>query len=256
VTAPVYELYTNGVHYDWIFGSTGFAREPEVDFYGQVAKQGDGSILELACGTGRVAIPLARAGFQVSGIDIAEAMLGQARSKAVAEDLDVDWIIGDIRNFDLGRRFGLIFIPNNSICHMLTRADFSSTITSVKKHLCPEGRFVIDVFVPAPELLVDRGDERLPFSEYDAPDSGDHIVVTHTYRYERDTQIKRIVTYHTFPDGREVAGTLDMRMYYPQELDGLLELNGIRIEQKYGGFDRRPFGSDTGRQLVVCSVDG
>ena len=141
MTAPVYHLYANGNHYDQIYNA--FSLEPEIAFYRDLAAQTDGPVLELACGTGRVAIPLARAGFQVAGIDVAQAMLDQARKKAAAEDLDVQWIYGDIRNFDLSGRFGLIFIPNNSICHVLTRTDFAAAIACVKKHLHPQGRFVI-----------------------------------------------------------------------------------------------------------------
>jgi SAM-dependent methyltransferase len=254
MTAPVHHLYHSGSHYDRVFGGNGFAREPEVAFYRDLAAQVDDTILELACGTGRVAIPLARAGFKVAGIDVAEGMLAQAEVKAAEEDLDIQWSREDIRDFDLNRRFGLIFIPNNSICHVLTREDFANTIACVRKHLHPQGHFVIDVFVPAPDLLVDKGDERSPMGEYDAPDGSGHVVVTHSYHYESHTQIRRITTYHTYEDGHEVAGTLDMRMYFPQELDALLESNGLRIEHKYGNFDRRPFGEETGPQLVVCSL--
>ena len=192
MTAPVYQLYADGSHYDRVFGDNAFAAEPEVAFYRDLAAQADGTILELACGTGRVAIRLAR-------------------------------------------------------------ADFAATIACVRKHLLPQGRFVIDVFVPDPKLLVETGDERFPFGQFQAPDGSGRVVVTHSSQYEPHTQIKRNTTYHAFADGREVTGTLDMRMCYPQELDVLLEHSGLRIERKYGGFDLRPFDGETGKQLVVCS---
>ena len=131
MTAPIYHLYHSGSHYDRVFGGNGFARDAEVSFYRDLAAQVDDTILELACGTGRVAIPLARAGFKVAGIDVAEGMLAQAEVKAAEEDLDIQWSREDIRDFDLNRRFGLIFIPNNSICHVLTREDFANTIAFV-----------------------------------------------------------------------------------------------------------------------------
>ena len=109
--------------------------------------------------------------------------------------------------------------------------------------------------MPSPELLVDQGDQRFPFSEYEAPDGSGRVVVTHSYQYEPHSQIKRITTYHTFADGREVAGSLDMRMYYPQELDALLEYNDLRIQHKHGGLDLRPFGRETGQQLIGISRD-
>ena len=101
------------------------------------------------------------------------------------------------------------------------------------------------MFVPAPSLLVDVGDQKLPYGR---------MTVTHSYSYEQHTQIKRITTYHAFPDGRLEQGSLDMRMYYPEELDALLEYNGLLIESKLGSFDLRDFDGSTGQQLIVCSL--
>ena len=248
----IYQLYASGMHYDSIYER--FGPSEEVAFYCDLAVQTGGTILELACGTGRLTVPLAQAGFQVAGIDTADSMLDEAREKATAEGLDLQLANDDIRSFRLEDRFGLVFLPSNAICHLMTRSDFEATISCVKNHLQPDGRFVIDVFVPAAELLVDRGDERLPYSEYEALDGSGHVVLTHCYRYDWHTQIKHIRTYYSFADGHEDAGTLDMRMYYPQELDALLEYNGLCIVDKYGAFDRRPFGPETGQQLIVCSL--
>ena len=250
LTVPDYHLYANGAHCDHLYGD--FAAQATIDFYSDLASQADGTILELACGTGRLAIPLARAGFTVAGMDASRAMLDEARRKSQTEELEIQWVSGDIRDFDLCRLFGLILIPSNSICHILSRPDFEATVACVKRHLHPEGRFVVDAFVPAPELLIDKGNDRLPYGEYETPEG--RVVLTHSYQYDWDTQIKRIMTYHASADGHEKTGTLDMRMYYPQELDALLEYNGLRILHKYGGVDRRPFVRDTGQQLIVCSL--
>jgi SAM-dependent methyltransferase len=247
--ANFHHLYDDGQQYDQLFAPE--ATGDDLACYTDMARRTDGPVLELACGTGRVLIPLARRGCDVVGIDLSAAMLDTARRKSAAEGLTAEWIQGDIRDFDLERTFGLIYLPNNTLCHLLDHQAFTSCMACVKKHLQPDGRFVVEVFIPNPELLLDKPGERFPFGEFEDPD-GRKVVVTHSYVYELDTQIKRITTYTRIDDNEEVAGTLDMRMYYPQELDVLLEFNGFSIEHKYGGYDRRPFDARAATQLVVC----
>ena len=244
-------LYDDGRQYDQLFAPE--ATGGDLEFYLDLGRRTGGTVLELACGTGRVLIPLARADFDVVGIDLAEGMLAEARRKSAAEGLSAKWIHGDIRDFDLSRQFGLIYIPNNTLCHLLDRTDFIACMACVKRHLRSDGRFVVEVFVPSQELLIDQPGIRLPFGEYQDPD-GQQVIVTHSYTYERHTQIKRITTYHQVGDAEEVASTLDMRMYYPQELDLLLEYCGLSIEHKYGGYDQSPFGAESPSQVVVCHM--
>jgi hypothetical protein len=118
-----------------------------------------------------------------------------------------------------------------------------------------DGRFVIDVFVPKMELLINRPGERSPFSEYDDPDGQGRVVVTESYVYEPDTQIKRTKTFHAFPgQDQEVEGELNMRMYFPQELDALIKYNGFTIDDKFGNYDRTPFTAQSEKQIIICSA--
>jgi len=224
-------------------------------FWINQARKYGGPILELACGTGRITLSLAREGYNVTGIDLSDSMLAEARRKAAGEKAVVDWVKADMRAFDLGQRFALIILPANTLCHLLSLPDLEACLGSVKRHLAPSGRFVIDVFVPAMELLLDKPGERFPFGEYDDPEGRGRVVVTHSYLYERDTQIKRIKTFHAFPD-KEIEGELEMRMYFPQELDALLKYNGFMIETKFGSYDQLPFDGKAEKQLIVCAVAG
>jgi SAM-dependent methyltransferase len=113
----------------------------------EAAAQGH-AVLELACGTGRVTLPIAREGIDVAGLDNAAAMLAVARRKAAAEDLDVTWVEADIRDFDLGRSFGLIIVPYRSFLHLLTAADQAACLAAVHRHLIPGGRFALNFFAP------------------------------------------------------------------------------------------------------------
>ena len=114
----------------------------------QHAAARDHAVLDLACGTGRITLPLARAGIDVTGLDNAPAMLDVARRKAAAEGLELTWVEADMRNFELDRLFGLIVMPYRSFLHLLTAEDQASCLTAVHRHLVPGGRFALNLFTP------------------------------------------------------------------------------------------------------------
>jgi hypothetical protein len=101
---------------------------------------------------------------------------------------------------------------------------------------------------------VDKPGERFPFSEYDDPGGRGRIVVTESYVYEPHTQIKRVTTYHRIPGKEETEGEINMRMYFPQELDALIKYNGFVIDNKYGDYDQATFDTQSEKQLVVCAA--
>jgi len=245
------DIYLDGRHFDRLFAN---GRKDLPFWISQANKYGD-PILELACGTGRVAIVLAQQGFRVTGIDNSKGMLKEAVRKSAERGGEVEWVEADMRDFELDGMFSLIILPANALCHLLHLSDFEACLASVKKHLALNGRFIIDVFVPKMELLINRPGERSPFSEYGDPDGRGTIVVTESYVYEPDTQVKRIKTHHSIPgQKKEIEGALNMRMYFPQELDALIKYNGFAIDAKYGGYDQGAFTSDSEKQLVVCRV--
>jgi len=247
--AEEYDIYEDGRHYDLMFPGT----EAGVRFWLEDMVTAGDKILELACGTGRACIPLARAGYDVTGIDLSPAMLKEARHKTQSEGLTARWIEGDISRFQLDTKYDLIILTGNTLCHLLDLESVEACLSCVRDHLASEGRFILTVFVPDPKLLQRRCDEQLPFAEYEDPDGRGAVTVTHTYIYEPDTQIKRITTYHRFEDNaEEITGELNMRMFFPQEIDALLKYNEFRIVHKWGDIDRRPFNADSTQQLIVC----
>ena len=122
----------------------------------------------------------------------------------------------------------------------------------VREHLAPGGRFVIDVFVPSFRFLLVDPTQRLPLVEYDDPDGAGRVVVTHQSRYDFVTQIKWTKTFHKVPgQATETEGSLDMRMYFPQELQALLKYNGFRLVAAFGGYQGEPLASNFPRQIYV-----
>lgn len=212
-----------------------------------------GNVLELACGTGRLAIPLAARGLAVTGIDYTPEMLALAREKAIAKKVAVEWVEGDMRSFALGEKFGTVLLLSNALWHLHEVADFAACMRCVRRHLAPGGIFVLSLFVPAIAILARDPDKRYPFSSYIDRDSGEEVQVVEQYRYEPDTQIGRVVHYKGDTD--EVVGTLNLRMYFPRELDALLAYNGMRVLGKFGDWDRSPFAAGSNNQIYRCVAE-
>jgi SAM-dependent methyltransferase len=242
---PVDAIYRDGAHYDRMFGR-GYT-----DFWLAQAKRTGSPILELGCGTGKLAIPLAEAGFRVVGLDNSEALLRFAADRSDR----VEWVEGDMRDFDLEQQFALIMLPSNNLGHLHTPADFGGCIGSVKRHLLPGGRFVIDVFVPNLNLLIRDANEESVLDEYDNPDGPGRVRVLARSRYDSATQVMRTSTIRKCDGQADVEGSLDLKMYFPAELEALVTSHGLRIETRFGGHAGEAFDATSRYQILVC-MDG
>ncbi len=241
-------LYRDGLHYD----AQHVEIVEDIPFYISQAKKYGEPILELACGTGRITIPLARQSFDIIGLDISEGMLKVAREKAEREHLSCTLIKADCRNFSIPRKFNLIFIPFNSIAHIHDRESFNALCGSVKNHLNENGRFIIDIFNPKLEILMSEAKKRYSVAEYEDPYGHENVTITENNVYDKETQINHITWYYKIGKQEEFAVELNMRIYYPQELDNMLYYNGFEIVEKLGDFDGSTFDSDSPKQLVIC----
>jgi ubiquinone/menaquinone biosynthesis C-methylase UbiE len=247
-TSIVSSIYNSGAFYDLLFG----ANPAYLAYWSTLAQRYGDPILEIMCGTGLIAIPLAQEGYRVTGVDMAEPMLAEARHKSALAGAEVEWVQGDVRNFDLGQQFKLIYLPTNSICHLLTRDDLEACLASVARHLHSDGRFAVNVFVPDLSMLMRTLDEEHPLSETVDPTTGDAIVMTQRSWYDPATQIKYNKLYKRVGNGPTVPdGELTMRMYFPQELDALFWYNGFAIEHKYGDIGCNPFDAQSTMQFYV-----
>jgi len=242
-------LYRDGRHYD--LQNKDFV--DDIPFYlRQIKKYGE-PVLELACGTGRITIPIAEEGIQITGLDISEPMLSQAKRKAAIKGINVGWIKADCRNFKLNKKFNLIFFPFNSIAHLQDLESTKSCFSCVKMHLKDKGRFIIDVFNPRLDILIRDPSKLYPVAEYPDPDGKGTVVITENSTYDAATQINRIKWYYKIGiQTKEVVEELNMRIFYPQELDALLFYNGFTIEVKFGNYDETPLESTSPKQLIVC----
>jgi len=209
-------------------------------------------VLELACGSGRLTVPLAEAGTDIEGLDLSAPMLARAREKSEARGLSLSWHLGDAADFTLDRRFSFIFLPNNSVAHLLTWQDLLGCLACVRRHLAAGGRFALDYFNPSLALLTRAPGVPSPFAEVLHPDTGEAVSVTETSAYDAATQVNHIRWHWRYAGGRETVSDLPMRVYFPQELDALLSCAGLVVEEKYGDYDLSPFTSASKKQLIVA----
>jgi SAM-dependent methyltransferase len=251
---PERDLYEDAELYDRIVSPPA----ESLDFYLGEGRTASGDLLELACGTGRLTIPLAlalsSAERRVTGLDRAPAMLAAARRKAADAGVAIDLGSGDMRDFALGRRFGLIFVAFNSLLHLTTNDELRQCFACVRAHLAPGGTFAFDVFNPSIPLLARARDERTMVMRLHDEELGDVHVET-TIDYDAATQVNRgawIFSAAGRPDYLTVP--LHLRSIFPQELPMLLAANGLELVSRYGDFGGEPFTSDSARQVCICRV--
>ncbi|HUM06272.1 MAG TPA: class I SAM-dependent methyltransferase [Terriglobales bacterium] len=244
-------LYRDGPHYDAMVGPLAL---PDVPFYVDEAKRARDPVLELACGTGRLTIPIAQNKLEIVGLDQSASMLAHARTKAAQAGVEIEWIEADCRTFSLKRKFALIFMAFNSMQHLHDQASLAALFANVRKHLAPGGRFVFDVFNPSLAILTRDPNVRHFDRQYEDPHGRGTIMLEMTAVYDDAAQVNRMKWYFSLPSQKDFqVEQLDVRCFFPQELDLLVRANGFQIEQKFGNFERRAFSSGDPKQIVVCS---
>jgi SAM-dependent methyltransferase len=225
-----------------------------VAFYAALAQESGGPVLELACGTGRVGIPLAQLGFALTGLDIVPGMLALARRKSAG--LPARWLEGDARAFDLGKRFRLIFITGNAFQGFLTRADQEALLGCVRAHLHNEGLFAFETRNPRPDAIATHLEEQesARYTEQHRR-SGRDVRVSKSQVYDPASQILQWTTYRRWhEDGKEqtTVTRIALRFTGPQELAGLLHNAGFAILRQYGDWDGSPLSATSPSIIVVC----
>ncbi len=231
-----------------------------VAFYTALARETGGPVLEVACGTGRVGIPIARQGFAVTGLDIVPGMLELAHGKSA--DLPTRWVEGDARAFDLGERFRLIFLTGNAFQAFLTRAEQEALLGRVRAHLHDEGLFAFEtrnprwhtadyegLFVP-----LETREREVHWPAY-TDSHGREVRVSRTQVYDHVAQVLHWTTYRRWHEGdleRTKVTRIAVRYTFPQELEALLHYNGFTIIRQYGDWNLEPLTAESPSILVVC----
>lgn len=232
----------------------------DITFYVDRAKETGGPALELAVGTGRVAIAIAREGIPVTGIDVTPAMLDVLRGKLAAEPgLDVHAVEGDMRDVDVTDRgpFGLVYVPARAFNHMLTVEDQLAALANARRHLRPDGLFAGNTFFPRVDSLARRQVRADGWDwpdEHRDPDTGHRVLVSELSRTNpREQRIEVLMRAEHMAESGEIVKTemreLTLTYYWPRELEHLLRRAGFELTHLYGDFAGTPF-ADGGDELV------
>jgi SAM-dependent methyltransferase len=205
---------------------------------------GDGRALELAIGTGRIALPLAATGVPVDGVDLSEPMVDRLRAKPGGADLSVT--IGDFADVPVEGTYRLVYLVYNSLFNLLTQDDQVRCFTNVARHLDADGRFVVEAYVPSwLYRLRDNG-------YVDAEDVRRDGATLDVGRYDPVTQILD-ETHLVLGPGGVQAFPIVTRQVWPSELDLMARIAGLRLHARYAGWSREPFTADS---RIAVSVFG
>jgi SAM-dependent methyltransferase len=239
----------DGRHYDAL------KAQNDIPFYLSQAKTASGPVLEIGCGTGRVTIPLAASGVDIVGLDVSGSMLQEAKRKADEQALSLTWVEADGRSFDLGQRFALIIMPFNTLQFFRDARSLEQIFDRIKTHLKPDGRFIFDVFNPQVSFLAVDPSSRYERARYFDPHGGGEVVLEETREYIADRQVVRSTRHYHLGARQDCSvRSLEMRCFFPCELDLLLEHHGFRLLAKYGDFDGSPVSNRSPKQICVCSA--
>jgi len=237
----------------------------EIDFYRDLARQTGATghrVLEIACGTGRVAIRLAQDGVDVVGLDLSPAMLSVAHQKSAGIS-NIRWVRADMRSFGLGETFGLTVIPGHSFQNILTADDQLAALTAIRRHLVPGGMLVVHLDHLSMdwlgELTGERGGVFEPAESFRHPTTGQQIRTQRAWSYEPVTQtaVSHVVWEAIDAAGEVVerweSGPLRFHCVFRFEMDHLLRRAGYVVRSVYGDFFRADLRDDSSEMIWVAS---
>ncbi|WP_339252251.1 methyltransferase domain-containing protein [Sporosarcina sp. FSL W8-0480] len=214
----------------------------------------DNPIIELACGTGRLTIPLAQRGFQMIGVDLHEGMLERARQKAEEQGIAIEFVQQDCTEMNLLVKSSLAFMTGNSFQHFLTNEVQDGLFQSVRKHLINGGIFIFDTRNPIFKELavVDEYEDKY------IDKNGNQVIESHRDVYNHLTQILNCQTHRRiYQDSTLIAEEQDgisLRYSFPQEMERLIAANGFEIVHVYGDWEENELHAESVSMVYVCRV--
>jgi SAM-dependent methyltransferase len=247
--------------YDADHAARGAIAVDDIPFYAGLAMEAAAAglpVLELGCGTGRVAIPIAQAGVPVVGFDSSPAMLAIARRKS-AGLAHVRWVEGDMRDFGLEERFGLVISPFRSFQLLLTVADQLACLARIRQHLVKGGRLAFNIFNPDIVMMgrriADLANAGFDISTYVSAGRRVRQRASPVYRRAEQLIEEERAADELSDEGAIISRqskTLRLRYIFRYEMEHLLVRSGFEVEALYGWFDGRPFADDSTEMVWVA----
>ncbi len=233
-------------------------RSADVEFFVREALAQGSEVLEFGAGSGRVTLPLLRAGVRVTAVDLSQAMLDRLEEKLRAEPEEVRARVrivrGDMRSLRLEERFGLVVGTFNVVAHLHTAEELLAFIETAEHHLAPGGAILFDSMVPSSDELDADPEELFPCDSFVDSRTGELVLTFEGFAYDPARRLLTIKTLYETPNGQEEGAPLVLRQWFPRELEGLLD------ERAAGRFQlTADYGEDTdltGADMLVVRIDG
>ena len=228
-------------------------KKNDVEFWKNIYNNQSGNeVLELGCGTGRLATPIIREGAKYTGVEISKEFTEHAEQKIIQEGLAPNIQTADFRNFNLHKKYDIIFIGFNTFLHLLTNKDAMNFLSSVKKHMHSDTLFYIDILVPDP-LFIYRDDKRIKNLEYIDSQTGKITYVDEICNYNSKTEINKVTwIYYTEKNKDEKEYHFSMRMYFPDTMNRLIIDSGLYIQNMWGNYESDDFNENSELQIYEC----
>ncbi|WP_404456818.1 class I SAM-dependent methyltransferase [Oceanobacillus kapialis] len=252
MTTDNLEEYQNPLQYD----KEHVHYHEDITYLTNWAKKSKGPIIDLACGTGRASLPLARTGRRLLGVDLHSGMLERAKEKALAENLDISFLEQDCTMLDLGVKSDFIFMVGNSFQHFLTNEAQDNLLNAVQRHLVPGGQFLFNTRFPSEDELLSTNSEEPGFTYKDGSLS---VHVSYISQYDALSQVQHNITIRKyFSDAgdlvEEKRSTIDLRFVFPLEMERLLEKHGLTIEGVYQDWKETPLTANASSMIYLCKL--
>ena len=234
----------------------------DIPFYLEEAERSGGPVLELGCGAGRVAIPIAQMGIDIVGLDSSPAMLERARQKRDAAGASsLTLVQADMSDFDLPDRFSLVIIPFRGFLSLLSVEDEVRTLMNIRRHLAPGGKLAFDIFVPDLNMLVQEGDVPYHFRDVTDPSTGRRMVIWNQASYDAFSQVMSIrTTIEELDHSGRVASKMyrdfALRYIFRWEMYHLLRASEYEVLALYGDFRRGDFDENSAEMVWIASPAG
>ncbi len=229
-------------------------KKNDLDFWRDMLDLSPGRrVLELGAGTGRVAKALLKQDIAYTGIDNSKIFIDY--SKKQIKDDNAKFIIADMADFNINKKFDLIFIPFNTFLHNLTDTDARSCIESVQRHMTDGSLFIIDILVPDPLFLYRPDNIRFPIMEFHSSDKDTVVIVEETVQYNSKKNILDISWYYSTAEEKDFKKIkFKMRMFYNSEMIDMLNSLGISIKTIWGGYEREKYNEQSAQQIFCCQI--
>lgn len=246
------EEYNDPILYD--FENNDY--EEDIKFISKWAAKTEGTIIDLACGTGRATISLAKAGHNLIGVDLHSGMLREAKKKASLQNLRIEWVEQDCTNLNLNVKGKLIFSVGNSFQHFITNEDQDEFLSSVHRHLTDDGVFIFGTRFPSIDELFQPSTEEY-WKSYTDKVTNQKVDVSTISSYDPMYQIQHYTTIRKFRNTAgwivdEIRTNISLRYVFPKEMERLLNSNGLEILNVYGDWNENTLTAESSQMVYVC----